>query len=81
MLWDLCGLLPQSHGQLESCLIFGLECLNLTGTTTSHFRHLLCFILEKALEEAFHHDGHGDDSSGMETAGPKGLDERTLTLL
>lgn len=42
---------------------------------------LIMLHSRKALEEAFHHDGHGDDSSGMETAGPKGLDERTLTLL
>lgn len=36
---------------------------------------------KKAIEEAFHHDGHHDDDHGEVTPGPKGLDERTLGML
>lgn len=36
---------------------------------------------KRAIEEAFHHDGHNGEDSDGETAGPKGLDERTLTML
>jgi hypothetical protein len=36
---------------------------------------------KKAIEEAFHHDGHHDDDHEVDAPGPKGLDERTLGML